>query len=134
MRIEEISEILGLYPLLFKPKHILITHEPITDGSFAGLQPKWRSDVIVLGKDADKETLIHEILHTMGLGEFAAYPLAKILAIKHDIISQFPIAKVLLTRKVVYKKCPEELSEFLAGKPKYRGRIEHFVREEGRGD
>ncbi|MEM2618758.1 MAG: hypothetical protein QW356_04655 [Candidatus Hadarchaeales archaeon] len=130
MRVEEVAEILGLYRILPPPAHILLTHERITDGGiFAGLQPKGRGDIVVLGGDASPETVIHETLHTMGFGEELAYPLAQLMVVKYEVVSKFPLLKQLLTRPVSYRKCDQICKEFELAHTKYAGRVEHWVRE-----
>jgi len=84
MDISEVEKILAEHPLLPKPRYVLLTEEPVTanvDGMlvFRGLTPKWRKDAIVLTPLANDETVVHEVLHTLGFGELGAYTLAPLL-------------------------------------------------------
>ena len=78
MRIEEVEEILRLHPYLPKPKFVYMVDERVIadlDGALAvvrGATPKWRRDTIVLTPDSGHDTVVHEILHTMGFGEVVA--------------------------------------------------------------
>jgi len=133
MRIEEVSDILGICRFLRAPKHVFITHEPVyeqVDGKtfFRGLQPKSRGDVIFLSAQADITTVPHETWHAMtGLGELTAHPIGKIIALKYEILKQFPRLKALLSRKVEYRRVPPEEEKWFPQAKKYRGRVEHYI-------
>jgi hypothetical protein len=126
MRIEEVEEILGLYRLPI-PAHVFITNEFITNGGiFLGLQPKERGDVIVLGRGATPETVIHETLHCLGLGEELAYPLGRLLVTKYYVLKKFPLLKQLMTLRTVKYEKPKDWGEFEKVRSKYEGRIEYY--------
>jgi len=133
MNIKEVSEILGLCRFLRAPRHVFIAKEPVYEEwdskvFFRGLQPKERRDVIFLSSQADASTVGHEAWHAMtGLGELTADPVGRLVALKYEIIRQFPRLKALLTRRVVYRRVsPEEEVEFPQVK-RYRGRVEHYI-------
>ncbi|HDN18279.1 MAG TPA: hypothetical protein ENF41_04380 [Candidatus Bathyarchaeota archaeon] len=133
LTIKDVEEILGLYRILPKPKHVIMTHESViakTDGHvvFLGLQPKWRKDVIVLTPQATPETVIHETLHTMGFGELGADILGKVLVVKYEITRNFPLLKRIISRKVEYTRC-YGCQEFAELHNKYAGRAEHYVKK-----
>ena len=129
MRIEEVEEILNALRLLglLAPQHIFITDEPIyeeLDGQifFRGLSPKDKRGVMILSKHADITTVPHELIHAaLGLGELAAYPLGRLLAIRYKIADLFPSLKQLKLYKVKYREAEVP--------PKYMGRVKHYVRE-----
>ena len=125
MTIQEIEEMLGYTRFLPLPKHIIITKEPVSmklDGEirFRGLQPKFRSDTIILTPDANPETVFHEIVHTLGFGENVAYPLGKLLDRINQIKRQIPFK-----RNVKYERC-NYCEEFKVLHEKYQGRAEHY--------
>jgi hypothetical protein len=126
--IREVEEVLGAFRVLRPPKYVFMTSEPLTDGLYAGLQPKWRSDVIVLGAHATPVTVIHETLHTMGFGETLAYPLAELLARKLELQERFPLIRSLTGVKPRYERA-EDWGEFAEAAEKYKGRIELYVRK-----
>lgn len=72
------------HPWLRKPKHILVIDDVIVYRSgrgrvlrFSGLQPSWRPDTVVVSWPLRRsDTLVHEIIHTYGLGEDAAWAIA----------------------------------------------------------
>jgi len=132
VEIEEVSDILGLCRTLRLPKHIFITDEPVEDEKtgtrYRGLQPRSRGDVIFLSAQADGTTVPHEAWHAMtGLGELSAYPIGNLLARKHQMLSQFPKLKSMLSRKVHYKEIFDS-EDFPAAK-KYGKRVRHFILE-----
>jgi hypothetical protein len=102
--IEEVERILNAFPLLPKPKYVFMIEEDVKqklNGEiiYRGLTPKWRSDVIILTPRADKETVVHEFLHTLGLGEEAAYILSPIIT---KVATMRPS---LLRRGAKYREC-----------------------------
>jgi len=131
MNIEEVSDILGICRFLRAPKHVFITDEPVYEQKngkafFRGLQPKARGDVIFLSAQADATTVPHEVWHAnTGLGELTAHPIGRIVALKYEILKQFPRLKALLSRKVEYRRVTKETAFPQA--EKYRGRVEHYV-------
>lgn len=64
------------------PKVIYVLSAPIVYPEIRalvlGLNPRSQRQTIVLGGNATEETVIHETLHTRGLGELLTYPLAKL--------------------------------------------------------
>ena len=139
MDIEEVIEILSYYPLLKKPRHVLLVKEPIYGVmrvdekavlvKVLGVTPMNRDDTIVLAIDAKPDTVIHECIHLYGLGELAAYTLTPILITKYKL-GFAPIAKMLRYR-VRYRKCqyPREPCPFPLAHEKYRDRVEHYILE-----
>lgn len=133
VEIYEVEEILGAYPFMPKPKHVIVVKEPVrewVDGYlyFRGLQPKFRSDVIVLTPQATDETVLHETLHALGLGEFGASLLGKLLIRKYEVLGKGLLGS-LLFGEVKYVKC-SGCEEFRVLHEKYAGRAEHYVRVE----
>ena len=119
----KIEDVLNSYYLLKPPAKVVILDKPlaaIQDGMLrlAGATPAWRYDVIILGSDADEETVIHETLHTYGLKERVVQPLAKVMVIKYRILKSMPLLKSIrdriLGQKVKYREVrPEEAREIL---------------------
>lgn len=114
LTIEDIERLLNEYYIIVPPDHIIILDKPVIGlkpflAVYKGLQPVWRPDIIILTPLADEETLIHEILHTYGFGEFIAYHGARILLIKNRLLKNFPLLRELrlriLGRKVRYQLC-----------------------------
>jgi len=114
MNIEDIERLLNEYYVILPPDHIIILDRPAVGISpylavYRGLQPKWRPDIIILTPLADEETVLHETLHTYGLGEFGATYGAKILLIKHKILEAFPRLRELRLKiggkRVHYQLC-----------------------------
>ncbi len=133
MQLTEVEEILGCYGMLGAPMHMIMVNEPVRErldgvmAYFRGLQPKHRSDTIVLTPQAVPETVPHELVHTMGLGEMAAYPLGRVLVWKYRLLRNVPVLGSALARQVRYKKCGG-CDEFALLHQQYAGRAEHFVR------
>lgn len=122
------EEILGVYRLP-KPQHIIFVREPVSeqvDGViyFRGLQPRMRSDVIVLTAHAIDETVVHEVLHCLGLGEIGANLLGKLMVRKYRILKNSGLLKP--QRGVKYRKCGW-CQEFERAH-QYGGRVEHYVK------
>ena len=114
MDIHDIERLLSEYYVILPPEHILILDKPVVGLKpafvvYRGLQPSWRPDIIILTPLANEETVLHEILHTYGLGELGATYGAKILLIKHRILERFPLLRELRLRiggkKVEYRLC-----------------------------
>jgi hypothetical protein len=113
------------------PPHLLIVNEPIHNDAgqyFRGLQPKSRSDVIVLSAQSDVTTIPHETIHAnFGVGEVIAYPFGWLMAKKTDFIRKHPILDSAVPRKQVkYVEDPNP-PEF-PDLEKYRGRVTHYRR------
>jgi len=88
MDIKEVERILktsGFFTKLFLPKHIILIDEPVTEEfshqivNYAGLQPKWRKDIIIITSLGNSETVFHEWAHTMGFREFGANLIGKVM-------------------------------------------------------
>jgi len=73
------------HPWLKKPKFVFMVKERVYgvgDGYlliFKGATPEGYDDRIALTPDADDVTVVHEMLHLMGLRELGAYALAPML-------------------------------------------------------
>jgi len=89
MDIKEVERLLktsGFFTKLFLPKHIILIDEPVTENfshqiiNYAGLQPKWRKDIIIITSLGNSETVFHEWAHTLGLGEFGANLIGKVMS------------------------------------------------------
>ena len=124
MDIEEVEEILNSFPFFPKPKYVFMIEEDVkqrVDGEliFRGLAPKWRRDVIILTPRANKETVIHEFLHTLGVGERGAYLLSRFVAKFAEM------RPAILGEKIKYKECSgcEFQNAHLRG-------IKHYVLEQ----
>lgn len=109
MHISQVEEILSVSRLP-KPQHILIVNESVwgeADGQVAyrGLQPRSRSDTIVLTPHAITETPGHECAHTLGFGEFGASVVGKLAAMKYRVLNHFPNVKSYVQKQVKYEKC-----------------------------
>jgi len=131
VEIYEVAEILGAYPFIPKPQHVIVVEEPVREqlnGTlyYRGLQPSFRSDVIVLTPQATDETVVHETLHTLGFGEFGATVLGKLLVRKHRLFGR-GILGDLIFGSVEYVKC-QGCEEFRILHQKYAGRAEHYIR------
>ena len=125
--IHDVEEVLARHPFLKAPAHVIIVKEPIeyTQGVkkilFAGMSPSWRRDTIILSSLATQETVIHEVIHTYGLGETAAWGIAPRL---YSIRRRLPN---LFRRQVKYARCTG-CEEYRVLHEKYSGRAEHWVR------
>lgn len=75
------------------PETVFVLDAPIIYPRFRavvlGLNPRFQRNTVVLGSNATRETLIHETLHRMGLGELVTYPLAKMIA---RLRARFPLS------------------------------------------
>ncbi len=82
METHEIEETLSRTRLR-PPKKIFVLSSPIIAPQLKavvyGLNPRFERSTIVLANNATEETVVHETLHTLGLGELLTYPLAKII-------------------------------------------------------
>lgn len=134
MNIDEVTEILGLTRALIAPQHVFITEEGVSGevdgrGSFRGLQPRARGDVIFMSKDADETTPIHETIHAQwGLEETLTKPLTRIIHAKYQFIKRFPVLKEILKKPVKYRQCSGDCAFPQAHSQKFKGRVQHFVR------
>jgi len=91
MRIEELEELLSKHPFLPKPKYVFMIEERViaelNGYSFVrGATPKWRGDVIILTPDARHDTVVHEVIHTLGFGELVANLLSPRIAKLRELI------------------------------------------------
>jgi len=92
VELEELEKILSLHPFLPKPKYIVKVDELLfasTENYIAivkGATPMWRRDMIVVTPLADHETVVHEVIHTLGFGELAAEVGGRVLSKLRDII------------------------------------------------
>jgi len=81
LTVRDIEEVLSRHPFLKPPKRIFILEAPIVYPELKalvhGLNPTFERETIILSSTATEETLIHETLHRMMLGEVLSYPLAK---------------------------------------------------------
>jgi hypothetical protein len=126
MDISEVEALLNSLRLLglVAPQHVFITDEPITaevDGKlfFRGLAPAGGS-AIVLSKHADVTTAPHELVHTLGLGEFAADMIGKLAALKYNVSKGLPFSSFRL-KEVRYQEVDDLPSQF-------KGRVKHYVK------
>ena len=128
MDISEVEALLNSLRLLgfMAPQHVFITDEPVhasVDGKvfFRGLAVP-RGDAVVLSRHADVTTVPHELVHSaFGVGELAATPLGKLLALKFEAARNAPFLNALKFRQVRYRlqdDVPLELKD----------RIKHYVR------
>ena len=126
LTIRDVERVLAEHPWLKPPRNVIIVKEPIEmiEGYrkifFAGLTPSWKRDTIILSSLASPETIVHEIIHTYGLGETAAWTIAPKI---RKFREKFP---PLFKRKVKYVKC-EGCEEFRVLHEKYSDRAEHYV-------
>jgi hypothetical protein len=112
--------------------HLIVVNEDVReklDGMayFKGLQPKHRSDVFVLTPQASDETVPHELVHALGLGELAAYPLGRMMVWRYRVLRNLPTLKSLVSSPVEFRKC-SGCEEFRLLHERYAGRAEHFIR------
>jgi len=126
LEISEVEDLLNSLRLmgLVAPQHVFITDEPIVaeaDGAvfFRGLAAR-RGDTIVLSRDADVTTAPHEIVHTLGLGEFAADVIGRLAALKYNVSRGLPFSGLRL-REVRYQEVDDV-------PPRYKGRVRHYVK------
>lgn len=133
MELNEVESILGCYPMLgSRVNHLILVKESVHESTngmvyFKGLQPKHRQDIFVLTQQASDETLPHELVHTFGLGELAAYPIGKIMVWKYRVLRNLPTLKSLVSNPVKYQKC-SGCGEFGLLHERYAGRAEHYVK------
>ena len=128
LTIRDVEEVFEQHPWLRPPRNVIIIKEPVemVEGYrkilFAGLTPSWKRDTIILSSLATPETVVHETIHTYGLGETAAWTLAPKL---RQFRQAFP---PLLKRRVKYRRC-NYCEEFKTLHTKYADRAEHWVLE-----
>lgn len=84
--IHEVEELLERHPFLPKPRYVFMVEDiviaPLSENLVAlvkGATPIERRDAIILSILADEATVVHEVLHTMGLSELGARVLAPLL-------------------------------------------------------
>lgn len=134
MNIDEVTEILGLCHALLAPQHIIITEETVSgklngQGTFRGLQPTAKGDVVFLGGDADSTTPIHETIHAnFGLEELATVPLTRIIHLKYQLLKRFPNVANMVKRKIRYQEVMESKEYPSAHIQPFKGRVKHYVR------
>lgn len=125
MDIREIEEILGRLRLK-NPQHIIIVNEPVVErfdgvAYYRGLAERF-SDTIVLSSDMKPDTVIHEVLHTVGIAnEFITQILSNILLVKAKLLPAF------LTSKPKYIEC-SGCERYKILHEKYKGRATHYVK------
>lgn len=117
---ENIENILSKCYIITPPHDIISLDRPLAhpyiDGMhinatfFAGAQPSWRGDIVILAPQATDETLLHESIHArFGFGELLTYPLGKIARARTRMLERRPLLKELVLRfkgrKVKYKLC-----------------------------
>lgn len=124
MDISEVEAILRTHPFLKKPKYVFMIEEPVTarvNGMivFKGMAPKWRKDVIILTPYATHETVVHEILHIMGLKEAGASMISKVLRTLRSFIPS------VMRSEVKYIPCSG--CEFVEA---HKRGIKHYVLQE----
>lgn len=128
MEISEVETLLNSLRLLglAAPRHVFITDEAVhanVDGKvfFRGLAVP-RGDAVVLSRHADVTTVPHELVHSaLGLGELAADPVGKLLALKFEAARNAPFLNALRFRQVRYR-----LQEDVP--PEFKDRVKHYVR------
>ena len=107
MDIEELERIMAEHPWLPRPRYVYLVKERVVghvEGAtliFRGATPIGSSDRMALTPDADDVTVVHEMLHLLGFGELAAYPLAPLI---RAFRRAFP---PIIRREVRYKKVEE---------------------------
>ncbi len=141
---EEIEEILSNCFVVEAPMHVLVTNLPLVHSKygraggatlhfFRGIQPSWRSDVVILGPEATGETLLHEAIHANFMfREVLTYPLGKILWIGNRIRRNRMLG--LRMKDVKYVECSgcmlcsrEGLRSLRVRVPE-KGKVTHYVR------
>ena len=125
--IYDVERVLERHPWLRPPKHVFIVKEKIEFTApgirvlFRGLQPSWRPDVIIISAPyATDETVIHEILHTYGLGEYGAHKLAPVIVRLRSVVP------TVFVREVRYRKC-DYCDEFKEVHERLGDKVEHWV-------
>ena len=91
------------------------------------MQPKSKGDSIFLTAQADETTPIHEAIHTLGLGEFGAEVLTRLILRKNKAVNNMPILKGQLARKPAYVRVSESKDYPDAHTSRFGGRVEHYV-------
>lgn len=74
-----------------------------------GLNPRFERSTIVLGSNATTETVVHETLHSRGLGELLTYPLARIITRFREV---FPVSRRTQVRYQERMLSSEELKKY----------------------
>ena len=113
------------YTLIRPPKRIYILKAPIIypemKARILGLNPAYDRKTIILSSEATEETIVHESLHRMGLGELLTAPLAK------RIVKFRERFKPILKREVAYSEkrlSPKEVEKYaLKAYPESEGEI-----------
>jgi len=101
------------YVWLRPPKYVYVLRAPVIypemKAKIFGLNPAFERQTIILASDATEETLVHETLHRMGLGEILTPRLAKKIV---KFREKFP---PILRRRVKYEErelTSEEVKRF----------------------
>jgi len=105
----DIERTLSKYPFLNPPDHVYVLDAPILVPQLQAIAKGMEvsgTRSIFLTPLADEETVVHETIHTYGLGELATYPLAKILKRFRQV---FP--PIVVKRKVEYEEREIPVSE-----------------------
>ncbi len=127
MDIETVEDVLNRHVMIKPPKNVIIINDYVIDEIanqiyyVNGATPSWLTDTIVLSKTASEETVVHELLHTYGLGEDAAYSISPIL---------YNLRRTLSFRKrnVKYYECPG-CKRFAVLHEKYGNVAKHYILE-----
>jgi hypothetical protein len=107
VRLDELEQILKLHPFLPKPQYIVVVEEPVIAqldglvGLVRGATPAWRRDLIVVTPLAGHDTVVHEIIHTMGFGEAVATIGGSVIARFREVLQPF------IKREVKYELAGE---------------------------
>ena len=125
MDIETVENVLSRHVMIKPPKHVVIIDDYVLD-EFSermyyvnGATPSWLHDVIVLSKTATEETVVHELLHTYGFGEDAAYSISPIL---YNLRRSFALRR----RNVKYYQC-NGCNRFRVLHERYSDVAKHYV-------
>jgi len=132
VRIEELEDILSFYRFLPKPRNVVLVGETVTGRvnqrqlRLRGLKPADKKDTIVLTPDATPNTVLHEILHMLGLrNELITQLLGNLLTRKYRFVKARPVLSSFLRRDLKYRLC-EECREF-SKLHQVDGRLQHYV-------
>jgi len=132
LTIDDVERVLSEHPWLKPPKNIIYVLEEVYTyhpeyGTlfFRGLQPNWlRDTIVIVAPLATEETVVHEVLHTYGLGETATHMLAPKLRIFREVFKPF------IKREIKYREC-SYCEEFKIIHTKFKDKIKHYVLVEG---
>jgi len=100
---EDVERFFENHPFLRRPRLIYILEAPIISpelkAKILGLNPAFERSTAILSVEASEETLAHETLHTMFIGEVLAPRLARFLV---EFRRAFP--PVLVRRRARYRE------------------------------